>query len=57
MSFYSGYACDGCKKVKEYYGLSADKVLPITHLRREAKSDGWSVGREKILCDENRKKV
>ena len=55
MSFYSGYACDDCKKIKEFYGLTAHDVLPITHLRREAKAEGWSVGAERILCNDCRK--
>lgn len=51
MSFYSRYSCDRCGATYQSEGMSAHEVSPITHLRREARSKGWSVGKEKIMCD------
>lgn len=51
MSFYSGYKCDRCGVANQSQGMSAHEVNPITHLRRIAKIDGWSVGKEKLLCN------
>lgn len=54
MAFYSGYACDKCGRTVEFQVLTADRVLSITHLRRKAKSDGWSVGKKELLCNKCR---
>lgn len=51
MSFYSGYECDKCGVSYQSEGMSAHEVYSITHLRRMAKNYGWSVGKEKLLCD------
>lgn len=56
MAFYSGFQCESCKKIKEYYGHTADEVHSITHLRRFARNSGWLVGKKKVLCEDCRKK-
>lgn len=56
MAFYSGYACDKCGTAMESNGLTSDEVFSITHLRKSAKSEGWSVGKKEVLCPNCRKR-
>lgn len=55
MAFNSGFTCDICGEYWEMSGMTAHDVNSITHLRRHAKSKGWSVGKDKLLCNKCRK--
>lgn len=50
MAFYSGHQCDKCSKRYEIHGNSASEVSSIVHLRRQARRNGWTVGKQ-LLCE------
>lgn len=55
MTFNSGFTCDICGESWEMSGMTAAECHSITHLRRHARGKGWSVGKDKLLCNKCRK--
>lgn len=55
MAFYSGIRCDECGTAFESEGFNADEVLSISWLKHSARREGWSVGKDKLLCPKCRK--
>lgn len=53
---FSGYECDKCGVQVVYGGYKLSPPATKVHLIRFARRDGWSVGKEKILCPNCRRK-